>query len=197
MALPVIERTGAGLNFVALETVADLTSGHYKDKNIKYMIVDCRFPYEFEGGHIKYAVNLYTHNDLITEVFKHVPAQNPSGESSPEYLGERLLRRLAVVKPDLPLPEFSDHSCTEESDVLGEQDSDLLEEDPDLACHATSMTEKHVSELPSSRNLQSSLQDSCASIRQLQASSEEVVKLDPRFVVIFHCEFSSQRAPHL
>lgn len=25
----------------------------------RFILVDCRYPYEYDGGHIKYAVNLY------------------------------------------------------------------------------------------------------------------------------------------
>lgn len=31
----------------------------------KYYIIDCRFNYEFEGGHIKTAVNMPTMSDVV------------------------------------------------------------------------------------------------------------------------------------
>ncbi|VDL97751.1 unnamed protein product [Schistocephalus solidus] len=204
-ALPVIERTGAGLNFVSTETVASLLRGDYEKKGVKFMIVDCRYPYEYEGGHVKTAVNLFTHDNMVQEVFNRVPAQFPPGTGPPRLLGEGLSRRLAIPKPEVPLPEFSDHSSTDESDSLVDQDSDLLEEDPvEQAPAAAAPTpvvfELHsfVSDPPSSRSFQSGSQDSAASSRHLQASGEDSPEPpEPSFVVIFHCEFSSQRAPHL
>lgn len=38
------------------------------------MVVDCRYPYEYEGGHIEGAVNLYT-EQLVTEALLEVPLQ--------------------------------------------------------------------------------------------------------------------------
>ncbi|ORZ08848.1 Rhodanese-like domain-containing protein, partial [Lobosporangium transversale] len=42
----------------------DVLDGKYKDKYDLLYIVDCRFPYEFEGGHIKSAVNVNTTDKL-------------------------------------------------------------------------------------------------------------------------------------
>nr|VZI12209.1 unnamed protein product [Spirometra erinaceieuropaei] len=203
-ALPVIERTGAGLNFVSTDTVASLLRGDYEKKNVKFMIVDCRYPYEYEGGHVKTAVNLFTHDDMVHEVFNRVPAQLPPGAGPPRLLGEGLSRRLAIPRPEVPLPEFSDHSSTEESDSLVDQDSDLLEEDPVEQAPAAAPTpvvvEPHsfVSDPPSARSFQSGSLDSTTSSRRLQTSEEDSPEPpEPSFVVIFHCEFSSQRAPHL
>ncbi|KAF9188424.1 cell division cycle- protein [Haplosporangium sp. Z 767] len=46
------------------ETVVDVLEGKYKDQYDQLYIIDCRFPYEFEGGHIKSAVNVNTTNEL-------------------------------------------------------------------------------------------------------------------------------------
>lgn len=35
-------------------------SGEYNDRIKRCVIVDCRYPYEFNGGHIKTAYNYYT-----------------------------------------------------------------------------------------------------------------------------------------
>jgi M-phase inducer tyrosine phosphatase len=40
--------------------LVDLLAGKYNDRFENFMIIDCRFEYEFEGGHINGAVN---HND--------------------------------------------------------------------------------------------------------------------------------------
>ncbi|KAF9914537.1 cell division cycle- protein [Lobosporangium transversale] len=46
------------------QTLVDVLDGKYKDKYDLLYIVDCRFPYEFEGGHIKSAVNVNTTDKL-------------------------------------------------------------------------------------------------------------------------------------
>ncbi|KAF9169454.1 cell division cycle- protein [Mortierella sp. AD010] len=46
------------------QTVVDVLDGKYKDKYDLLYIIDCRFPYEFEGGHIKSAVNVNTTDEL-------------------------------------------------------------------------------------------------------------------------------------
>ncbi|KAH3854129.1 hypothetical protein DPMN_096668 [Dreissena polymorpha] len=40
--------------------MAEVLNGVYSDRLHKVTIVDCRYPYEFEGGHIRGAVNMYT-----------------------------------------------------------------------------------------------------------------------------------------
>ncbi|KAG0314516.1 cell division cycle- protein [Dissophora globulifera] len=49
---------------VSPRTVIDVLDGKYKDHYDLLYIIDCRFPYEFEGGHIKSAVNVNTTDKL-------------------------------------------------------------------------------------------------------------------------------------
>lgn len=51
------------LSFITSQTVVDLMSGKYVDSIAEHFIIDCRFPYEYEGGHIKSALNL-TENQM-------------------------------------------------------------------------------------------------------------------------------------
>ncbi|KAH3699275.1 hypothetical protein DPMN_074231 [Dreissena polymorpha] len=44
--------------------MADVVCGRYNDVLSDVTIVDCRYPYEFQGGHIKSAVNLFTKDDV-------------------------------------------------------------------------------------------------------------------------------------
>eukprot|EP01114_Cavostelium_apophysatum_P019131 TRINITY_DN6074_c0_g1_i1.p2 TRINITY_DN6074_c0_g1~~TRINITY_DN6074_c0_g1_i1.p2 ORF type:complete len:686 (-),score=142.23 TRINITY_DN6074_c0_g1_i1:49-2106(-) len=53
-----------GLNYITVDTVAEVLGGNYCDKIEEYYIIDCRFEYEFEGGHIKNAININSIGDL-------------------------------------------------------------------------------------------------------------------------------------
>lgn len=48
--------------------MAGLLRGEYKDTVASFKVIDCRYPYEFEGGHIRGAINLYTHDQIMTEL---------------------------------------------------------------------------------------------------------------------------------
>ncbi|CAD6454014.1 e56d127f-d170-4fcd-a9d3-82de1d748a83 [Sclerotinia trifoliorum] len=50
---------------IAKETLLEILDGKYDDEYDQRMIVDCRFEYEFEGGHIDGAVN-YNDKELLT-----------------------------------------------------------------------------------------------------------------------------------
>ncbi|KAI9005895.1 Rhodanese-like domain-containing protein [Gaertneriomyces semiglobifer] len=52
------------------ETLGHLLDGHFDDKVDEYYILDCRFPYEFNGGHIATARNINTKSELIDLFFK-------------------------------------------------------------------------------------------------------------------------------
>lgn len=59
--LPIIENL-SGMNVVSSETVASLLRGDLQIE--KFLILDCRFDYEFEGGHISQACNFTSHEWL-------------------------------------------------------------------------------------------------------------------------------------
>ncbi|POR36549.1 M-phase inducer phosphatase [Tolypocladium paradoxum] len=55
---------------ISKETLLDVLDGNYSDKFDQRMIIDCRFEYEYDGGHIDGAVN---HNDkelLASQLFQ-------------------------------------------------------------------------------------------------------------------------------
>ncbi|PFH57093.1 hypothetical protein XA68_15520 [Ophiocordyceps unilateralis] len=55
---------------VSKETLLDIMDGKYAEKFDQKMVIDCRFEYEYDGGHIEGAVN---HNDkelLATQLFQ-------------------------------------------------------------------------------------------------------------------------------
>ncbi|KAK7165697.1 hypothetical protein R3I93_005695 [Phoxinus phoxinus] len=123
-----VERAGhRGLHCVSAQTVASLIRGQFGPAVQDFLIVDCRYPYEYQGGHIKGAVNLYTESQIQQAVHQDHPSDSlPEDEgSSPrklivfhcEFSSERgphlcqYLRRLdrcvnAQVYPNLHYPEL-------------------------------------------------------------------------------------------
>eukprot|EP00727_Mastigamoeba_balamuthi_P008808 m51a1_g455 putative m-phase inducer phosphatase 1-b-like (280) ;mRNA; f:148444-149570 len=63
--LPTIEeRCATSVRKLDANTVADLIAGRHSSTVDAYEIVDCRFRYEYEGGHIKGAVNVPGDGDV-------------------------------------------------------------------------------------------------------------------------------------
>ncbi|XP_007958174.1 M-phase inducer phosphatase 2 [Orycteropus afer afer] len=54
------------LKYISPETMVALLTGKFSSIVEKFVIVDCRYPYEYEGGHIKTAVNLPLERDAET-----------------------------------------------------------------------------------------------------------------------------------
>ena len=52
-SLPSIPGKHKDLKTVSPDTVEDVVNGCYGDKLGEVTIIDCRYPYEYEGGHIK------------------------------------------------------------------------------------------------------------------------------------------------
>jgi hypothetical protein len=52
------------LNLISAATVARLLSGEFKEHFSRVVIVDCRYRFEFAGGHVRQAVNLVLPEDL-------------------------------------------------------------------------------------------------------------------------------------
>ena len=72
--LPTIVGKHQDLKSISVDTMTDAMDGKYNDKIDRLTIIDCRYPYEYEGGHIKDALNLYT-RDLIQPLLQaFVPA---------------------------------------------------------------------------------------------------------------------------
>ncbi|XP_064601033.1 M-phase inducer phosphatase 2-like [Liolophura sinensis] len=58
--LPTVPGKHQDLKSITPETLARLQNHEFDDVVEEFLIVDCRYPYEFQGGHIKGAVNYYT-----------------------------------------------------------------------------------------------------------------------------------------
>uniref|UniRef100_UPI00358E7F8D M-phase inducer phosphatase 2-like n=1 Tax=Myxine glutinosa TaxID=7769 RepID=UPI00358E7F8D len=83
--LPVIPGLDEALKYISPETMSVLLHGEFEDAVDKFIVVDCRYPYEFAGGHIKGAINVPTEELAGTLLF-----DTPSMSASPE-------RRLILI----------------------------------------------------------------------------------------------------
>ncbi|XP_063781433.1 M-phase inducer phosphatase 2 isoform X2 [Pseudophryne corroboree] len=77
--LNTVKGTYQDLKYISPEMMGHVLSGKYQDRIERCVIVDCRYPYEYEGGHIKGAVNLPLEQDVEEFLLK-----NPIVSSSEE-----------------------------------------------------------------------------------------------------------------
>ncbi|KAI2668099.1 M-phase inducer phosphatase 1-B [Labeo rohita] len=126
--LPVESGGHQELHCVSAHTVASLIRGQFGPAVEDFLIVDCRYPYEYQGGHIKGAVNLYTESQILQAVHQ----ASAGAEFSPYAAGNASSWRMRGRRATRP------------SDSLPEEEGS-----------------------------------------------------SPRKLIIFHCEFSSERGPHL
>jgi M-phase inducer phosphatase 2 len=66
--LPLIEGRHTDLKSITAETLKQLLNGEFDSKVGSYKIIDCRFPYEYNGGHIRGALNMYTQEQVLEEL---------------------------------------------------------------------------------------------------------------------------------
>lgn len=64
-ALPLMAGKHRDLKSISPETLVSLMKNEYSSLVERFIIVDARFPYEYMGGHIKGALNLYTKDHMI------------------------------------------------------------------------------------------------------------------------------------
>jgi M-phase inducer phosphatase len=66
--LPIIDGRHSDLKSISADTMRRLLQGEFDDSVASYKVIDCRYPYEFEGGHIQGALNLWTQEQIIEEL---------------------------------------------------------------------------------------------------------------------------------
>jgi M-phase inducer phosphatase 2 len=77
--LPLIEGKHNDLKSISADTMQRLLDGEFNERVSSYKIIDCRYPYEYQGGHIAGAVNLYTQEQILEELMKN-PSENADGD---------------------------------------------------------------------------------------------------------------------
>lgn len=76
-ALPLVKGKHHDLKMILPSTLADVLQGKYLSVVDEVTIVDCRYPFEYEGGHIKGAINVFSSEDLLSEFLeKAAPTPN-------------------------------------------------------------------------------------------------------------------------
>lgn len=75
------------------DTLVELINGKYSNDIDNYLIVDSRYPYEYEGGHIEQAKNIFTKEKLIEELFKH----NSNGQIEASYMPKTPGKRTIII----------------------------------------------------------------------------------------------------
>jgi hypothetical protein len=74
LCLPIMSKVKhSDLKSISPETMKRLLSGEFDHSVASYKVIDCRYPYEFEGGHIRGALNLYTEEQIQEEFVKVKP----------------------------------------------------------------------------------------------------------------------------
>ncbi|XP_004615335.1 M-phase inducer phosphatase 1 isoform X1 [Sorex araneus] len=116
-------RTVAGkhqdLKYISPEIVASVLNGKFANLIKEFVIIDCRYPYEYEGGHIKGAVNLHMEEEVEDFLLKkpitptdgkrvivvfHCEFSSERGPRMCRYVRER--DRLGNEYPKLHYPEL-------------------------------------------------------------------------------------------
>ncbi|NXF85739.1 MPIP1 phosphatase, partial [Eubucco bourcierii] len=107
------------LKYIDSEMIVSVLTGKFADFIKECVIIDCRYPYEYEGGHIKGAVNLHMEEDVENYLLKKPiqPSENKrvivvfhcefSSERGPRmcrFVRER--DRLGNEYPNLHYPEL-------------------------------------------------------------------------------------------
>ncbi|CAF0991239.1 unnamed protein product [Brachionus calyciflorus] len=95
-------------------TLVDLINGKYQDKIGKFIILDARYPYEFDGGHINGAKSGFNRDEIMDQLLNEpIQAENGkpvilifhcefSAERGPRLMRELRERDRSINKDDYP-----------------------------------------------------------------------------------------------
>ena len=74
LQLPHFHSDDESLPRISKETMIDVLDGKFGQKFDRSLVVDCRFEYEFEGGHIDGAINYNDKEELANQLFEAPPS---------------------------------------------------------------------------------------------------------------------------
>ena len=78
LQLPHFKTDEETLPRISKETMIEVLDGRYDESYRRAIIVDCRFEYEYDGGHIDGAINFNNKEDLATKLFEDEDSESPS-----------------------------------------------------------------------------------------------------------------------
>ncbi|KAL8283174.1 hypothetical protein RQP46_005952 [Phenoliferia psychrophenolica] len=90
-ALPCYRVKEDGLMRIDGETLNRLQSGEFHETIKQYLIIDCRFSYEYEGGHIREAINLSSTDDVERTLLQSESPPEPSTSEATPLGGKTVL----------------------------------------------------------------------------------------------------------
>jgi hypothetical protein len=111
----------------------ELQSGRYREGIKEFLVIDCRFDYEYEGGHIDGAINLSEHADIESRLLNLSSPEPSTSECAPrdgktilifhcEFSAKRAPTRWAFL-PSSPYFELeTDPSSSNSAKYLRNQD---------------------------------------------------------------------------
>lgn len=78
--LPIIEGKHTDLKSISADTMAALLRGEFSDSVASFKVIDCRYPYEYDGGHIQDAVNYYTQEQVMEHLVNNPASLSHANE---------------------------------------------------------------------------------------------------------------------
>lgn len=116
-SLPLATSRHQDLRAIDSSTLKRLLNGEFNDRVGSFKIIDCRYPYEYNGGHIEGAINVYTHGQCSSLLEETTPDKPSilifhcefSAERGPNlyrHLRQEDRRKNAHMYPSLSFPEI-------------------------------------------------------------------------------------------
>lgn len=72
------------LKSISCETMAKLVQGDYNHLVSSFKVIDCRYPYEYAGGHIRNALNLCMQDQIMKFLMDSSTTGNAQIDDTPK-----------------------------------------------------------------------------------------------------------------
>jgi rhodanese-related sulfurtransferase len=178
--------------------LVDVLNGHFDNQIDEFIIIDSRYPYEFEGGHITNALNIYNRETIYSEMFlKRLNFKNSNLHRLPTSASNSCLSNLQVVSETSQQANgMLNHAHSTSTACLSQMDTDQCEIEKNLFSSPLQLNGHHGS---GGDGCGGGIYDGgdSSSNSTAAATSATSSDIDKRVIVIFHCEFSSERGPSL
>eukprot|EP00037_Helgoeca_nana_P019141 m.185651 g.185651 ORF g.185651 m.185651 type:complete len:623 (+) comp24740_c0_seq5:153-2021(+) len=103
--IPTLSHRGSegSARYISVETCSDVVNGKFEAAFDNTLVIDCRFPFEYEAGHIKGAINAWTHEMITAVLFNHETVKAASGSCNLvllhcEFSSHRAPRAHALIR---------------------------------------------------------------------------------------------------